>query len=405
MKISFTQRYLEGVAAKGKRYVILDAQTKGLGIVVFPSGVKSFFHVRKVRGYPERRTLGQFPELSLDVARGKASDLNGKLARWKANDYEGASPVARDRGVLTLAGLIEQYVARQVQPNAKDAEKAAKNVYYLVDPYLASWKARPITSIQRKDVSELLAELGRKRGQVVANRVVQLLKRVFNFGEREEIFSGQNPARGHKLFRERSRKRFITGDEMPRFLAAVDAERNRDLRDFVYVALFTGVRMGDTLSMRWSDVDLDQAVWTIPNTTKTGESYAVALVPKVVEILRTRPHLSDEWVFPSWGASGHRKAPKVAWGLLCDRAGIADLHIHDLRRSLGSWQAAQGTSLPVIAKALGHVSTAATQVYARMNLEPVRAAVQSATDAMLATRGKIAVVPTPTPRKKGAKVG
>ena len=68
---------------------------------------------------------------------------------------------------------------------------------------------------------------------------------------------------------------------------------------------------------------------------------------------------------------------------ILERTGIRDLRIHDLRRTLGSWQAAAGTSLPIIGKSLGHKSLAATQVYARLNLDPVRASVNRATDDLL----------------------
>jgi integrase len=399
MKASFNKKLLASLAGKPKRYTILDSQTKGLGVVIFPSGAKSFFHVRKVRGYPERRTLGAFPELSLDVARGKAADLNSRLATWKSNDYAGPSPISQERGTYTLGELIDQYVERQVKPNAKDAEKGAQAVQYLVGPYLSSWKHRPITSIRRKDVSELLAKLGRERGQSSANRTVQLLRRVYYFAEREELFTGVNPASRHKLFREKSRVRFLTAEEMPRFLAALDKERNIDLKDFVYISLFTGARMSDVLQMKWSDVDLDRATWMVPDP-KNSESYQVALVPELVARLRARSHLSAQWTFPSYGKTGRRMNPKASWKAFVKRAGIPDLHIHDLRRSLGSWQAALGSSLPIIGKSLGHTSTAATAIYARLNLEAVRPAVQSATDAMLATRKKLAVVPSPRKKRK-----
>ena len=75
--------------------------------------------------------------------------------------------------------------------------------------------------------------------------------------------------------------------------------------------------------------------------------------------------------------------PKTAWKRIIARAGIKDLRIHDLRRTLGSWQAAAGSSLPIIGKSLGHKSLGATQIYARLNLDPVRASVNKATEAML----------------------
>lgn len=67
-----------------------------------------------------------------------------------------------------------------------------------------------------------------------------------------------------------------------------------------------------------------------------------------------------------------------------ERAGLSDLHIHDLRRTLGSWQAMTGASLPVIGKSLGHKNLATTMIYVRLNHKPVRDAVGTATVAMLA---------------------
>jgi integrase len=60
------------------------------------------------------------------------------------------------------------------------------------------------------------------------------------------------------------------------------------------------------------------------------------------------------------------------------------LRIHDLRRTLGSWQAALGTSLPIIGKSLGHQSLEATQIYSRLELDPVRQSVERAGAALLA---------------------
>ena len=75
-----------------------------------------------------------------------------------------------------------------------------------------------------------------------------------------------------------------------------------------------------------------------------------------------------------------------SWGALLQRAGVTDFRLHDLRRSLGSWQTITGASTAVVGKSLGHKSTQATQVYARMHLDPIRQSVQKAVDAMQAAR-------------------
>jgi integrase len=71
----------------------------------------------------------------------------------------------------------------------------------------------------------------------------------------------------------------------------------------------------------------------------------------------------------------------------CEGCRIDDLRIHDLRRTLGSWQAKQGASLAIIGKSLNHKSQQATAIYARLDLDPVRTSVNNATAAMLQAGG------------------
>ena len=81
--------------------------------------------------------------------------------------------------------------------------------------------------------------------------------------------------------------------------------------------------------------------------------------------------------------------PKTAWARILEAADLKDVRIHDLRRTLGSWMTAAGVSTAIVGKSLGHKSQAATAVYARLDLDPVRAAVSAAADAMFATtKGK-----------------
>ncbi|MHB1203741.1 MAG: tyrosine-type recombinase/integrase, partial [Acidithiobacillus sp.] len=74
---------------------------------------------------------------------------------------------------------------------------------------------------------------------------------------------------------------------------------------------------------------------------------------------------------PGAGAIGHLVEPKKGWQRLLQRAGIEDLRIHDLRRSLASFQIDAGVSLAVIGKGLGHHSQQTTAVYARLAQDPV----------------------------------
>lgn len=113
-------------------------------------------------------------------------------------------------------------------------------------------------------------------------------------------------------------------------------------------------------------------LWTIPKT-KNGEAHTIPLVSQALEILKIRiQNKKNEWVFASHSKSGHFSDPKKTWKRTLERAGISDLRIHDLRRSLGSWQASTGASLVIIGKTLAHRNVGTTSIYARLNIDPVR---------------------------------
>ncbi len=141
--------------------------------------------------------------------------------------------------------------------------------------------------------------------------------------------------------------------------------------------------------MNWKDINLENKTWRIEET-KNGEPQIIHLPEQAIEILARRlDRRYSDWVFPSPNsASGHIEEPKKAWKRILTSAGIDDLRIHDLRRTLGSWQAATGANSYIIGKSLGHKTQEATAIYARLNLNPVRESVNKATEAMFAAAKK-----------------
>jgi integrase len=384
-KFNFTKRALEArPAPKGDQPLYYhDSVARGLSLCVTPKGRKTFFLYRKIEGRPERVRIGPFPDLTIEQARGRASALNSDIAK-------GLNP-ARDRRTLvhnpTLQELFDTYLSVHVEVH----NKCARNPRWFFKACLSPLKDRKLHEIQRSDVERLQRAIEHERGPYTANRVMQLLRSLFNWGSRRQAYAGPNPAQGIRLFPERKRARFISAEEMPGFLKAVKKERNRDLRDLIFMALYTGGRRGNVLAMRWEQLDLEIGMWTIPaGEAKAGEQMCVPLIPFAIEILKKR-QASDgksEWVFPGRGRTGHLVEPKGGWARVRKRAGLTDFRFHDLRRTMGSWMAGMGFSLPVIGKTLGHRSLQATQIYARLEDSPVRAAMESATAAMRSGRLK-----------------
>jgi integrase len=145
------------------------------------------------------------------------------------------------------------------------------------------------------------------------------------------------------------------------------------------------------MAMRWDEISTDNAgkeVWLIPQV-KGGKPHAVPLTKRAMEIIEARRQSVDsERVFPSQRSgeraskSGHIQEPKAAWKRVIAAAGLVDVALHDLRRTLASHMAINGTSEAIITKMLGHSSQSVTGIYARLNTEAVRDAMESAQDAM-----------------------
>jgi integrase len=152
----------------------------------------------------------------------------------------------------------------------------------------------------------------------------------------------------------------------------------------VKLALFTGQRRSNVLAMRWDDLDLDRALWTMPHT-KTGQHEA-PLSAAALEVLERRhaDRGDSEYVLPGLHGRGHLVDPMRAWKRILERAGIGNLRIHDLRRSVASWQTDLGASRAIVGKLLGHVREETTAIYGRPGLQPVRESLEAATTAILA---------------------
>jgi hypothetical protein len=275
-KTNFTVKTLERLPARDRRYNLFDSETRGLGVAVYPSGQKTFFHLKKVQGWPRRTTLGVFPDMSIESARGRASDLNGKISIWKTSGYKGKDPLDQPAKVSTLGEVLVHYVEHHLRGNAKNPEHAVKYANWQFDTYLAAMRNRPLGTIRREHVRELHDAIARERGGVTANRTITFLRTLFNHATDPDValWDGVNPCAKPKkfLFREKSRERTIQSHEAPKFFKELAREPHRDLRDFLLLALSTGARRGAVLSMGWNQVDgsAGSGLSRVPKERKTA---------------------------------------------------------------------------------------------------------------------------------------
>lgn len=388
-RFNFTKKKLEALVTDRSRRTVYDTVQNGLALAIYGSGNKTWFWFKSVAGKPTWATLGSFPAMTIEMARKEASKKNADLEKWKADDFEGRDPFEK-RERLTFEAAVEFYVDERLRMNAKNFERAAKEARWLRDRYLAQWKMRPLVAIRRTHVKERQHEIRRDNGLYLSNHVVRMVRAVYNYMLESERWEGMNPCARVKLFREEKRKRFLQRNELPKLFAALQTEPNIDLRDFVLLALTTGARRGDILSARWEQFQFDRNVWVVPDP-KNQVAYEVRLSAQAVSVLQDRRHrVNGDFVFPSNGTTGHIVELKGSWKRLLRRAGISDLRVHDLRRTLASWQATAGSSLLIIGKSLGHTSVQATEVYSQVADDAVRDSVAKATKKIFSS-GKVRI--------------
>lgn len=256
--------------------------------------------------------------------------------------------------------------------HAETRLRCPSNVRYWASAHLSKWADREIQSIKSAEIQDWADELG-VASPSAARRAVHQMAAIINWGARRGHHAGPNPCASVDLFNLRSRERFLLPAEIGRLRAALDKQPSI-ISDFFWLCLLTGARRGNVLAMAWADIDTDLALWRIP-TAKNGDSHLIPLCPAALAILeRRRLACSSPWVFPGRRPGQHLKEVKRAWRRTIAEAGLSDLRIHDLRRTVGSYMAIAGESQYVIGKALGHKDQRSTAVYARLDLSPVRSA-------------------------------
>ena len=373
---NFTLNKLNTLKPSKKNYDIYrDKGCRGLYCLVYKSGAKSFEFKRFINSKIKRIVLGRIAEITLIEAREKSNKFNIQISRGL-----GAVELKTPSVKMTLAMLEEEFIEQY----SKIHKKTFKRDQSCFHNHLASLNHKLLSTITTNDIQTLFVRISKINGKISANRMISLIITIFNYAI-QLGYMAINPALGIKKFKELSRSRFLDKDELSCFFKSLHQETNAAFKDYIYLSLLTGARRQNMLSMRWDDINLDEKTWCIP-TTKNGEPLLLPLSEAAVTILKNREvhKAASGFVFPSTKKpNDHIKSVHFKFKGILKRAGIKDFRIHDLRRTMASLQAANGSSLAIIGKSLGHKSMSATAIYARLNIDSTRASIDKASNSMM----------------------
>ena len=411
VKAKLTKRVVETVKPGEATHLIWDTDIKGFGCKITPKGKRVYFLYYRTSDNRERRpAIGVHGVITCEQARLKAQ-------RWLGEVSAGRDPSEekqKQRKSATLRELCVQFMEEHGQRRLKPL--TAITYQGIIDNHVIPLGGRlKIDRVTQSDVEHIMrsvedghtsrvVRLGKQRwskvrgGKGVANRTVSLLSKMFNFAESRELRArGTNPVRHVQRNPETSRERFLSNSEYQRLAQTLDTLEQESAEDYRIVAilrllLYTGLRRSELVTLQWSFVDFEDRCLRLPDT-KTGRKVTY-LGDQSIALLEELPRKDgNPYVFPGDVDGGHFIAIEKAWHRVRKLAGLNDVTLHDLRRSWGSIGARGGMSLLLIGKAMGHKTTKATEIYARVSDDAKR-------DATEAIASLVAALTTPVPDRK-----
>ncbi len=373
-----TKRNIDGLTASTKPYRNYDTELKGFGVLVLPSGIKSYILEYRPDGggrnvAKKRMTLGRVGELTPDQARAIARDRLADVRR-------GADPLSdrqTKRRELKLAEFIDQWDhdapagKRSGKPMTEPARTyMLSRLRHHVVPILG---AKRISEVTVDDVNSMIRRIARgetakdglsekKRGRIrvrggegAALKVASSLSIIFNYAIEKGVVPA-NPVTHARKPRAGKRHDFLTASEFAQIaqaLADLEAEGcNPAGISILRLILLTGARPSEIEGLKWAEVDTDHRCLRLAES-KTG--YSIRLLSQAaMDILSVVRRVASPYVFPATRGDGHFTGSKKIWNQARTRAKLPGRVRYHARHAMATFALADGVDAVSVAAIMGH---------------------------------------------------
>jgi integrase len=370
-----TDRKLRALKRESKRYEVMDSDVPGFGVRVSETGQKSFILIARYPGSPNptRRTLGEYPSLSLESARGRARD-------WRDLIRKGLDPKAENERLrrlelrkqqTTFAAVAEDYIERHVkgQRKAKDTEREIRK------ELISRWGERPVTSLAREDVITLVEGIARRPAPYTAHIVLGHARSLFNWAINRGAYGLEtSPCDRIKpsalIGAKEPRQRVLSDSEIGAVWSATE-KLGYPFGPLYQLLLLTGARKNEVAGAKWGEFDLKKKIWTVPpERFKSNASHLVPLSDQALAIIERLPRFTkgDRLFTTTYGEkpiSGFSKAKERIDKLVKDEleASPSSWVVHDIRRTVRTRLASLRISDLVAEMVIGHGRKGLQRVY------------------------------------------
>ena len=326
-------------------------------------------------GRPTRRSTGVRRDQDPDQAQAQAI-----RAQWV---LEASLERRHGPAVMPETHTFDELMLLYLQGPSRDKRSTERDTYSAKQLYPV-FTGQVLETLNGSAIRHYIA--GRQQDGVsnsTINKELGLFSAALNWARRELEWDIPNPAQGRRLKEPPGRNRWLTQTEGEALLdAAQQMKRSPYLIDFIRLGLNAGMRPGEILQLEWSRIDLNQHLIYLDITDqKNGKLGSIPLNQEALAAIQSRAQFhakhcpQSPWVFCN--RRGERIANiKRSFANAVARAGLENVHPHDLRRTCGSWLVQAGVSIQAVSKLLRHSDIRVTdQIYAHLAPTTVRAAV------------------------------
>lgn len=402
-----TKRIVDAAAPdpNGGELFLWDSEVKGFGVRVKPSGSKSFVIKYRLGSRTKRYTISKVGSpYTVDEARKIAGDILRGVR-------DGIDPAEQKRGAreaVTVGDLVALYLAEGPadKPNKKEAswKQDGSNLHRHVVPLIGGRLANSLTAADiakfQRDIAvgktaadEKLGFRSRSivtGGKGTAARTLAVLGAMLEWATGRKLIPA-NPTKGVKPYKGESKERFLSEGEVATLAEGLSILEelgmvHKTIGDVIRLLAFSGCRKNEIASLKWDGVDFERGCLRIAKhkTDSTTGAKVVPLAAPALKLLADRPRGESAYVFPrirdaasqagsdAGTVDGHVVGIQKAWEALRVWCGLDDVRLHDLRHSFASFAAADGASLFLIGKILGHTQARTTERYAHLHDDPLR---------------------------------
>ena len=361
MKRRLTPKTIDALPpAVNKRYEVHDQLLPGLHLRVSATGGKVFYVSKRINGHMKRIRIGSWPILTLHDARDKARSL---LRSIELGHYVEKAPHEEEQRMMTLGEVVPQFIELYAKQRTKDWKGSERVLLKF-----SSLFSRPIDQIKRADVVRVLDTIIAGGAPTRANRALAAIKKLMNWCIDRGMIETSPVAHLKPPTKETARERVLSDAELKTIWRMAELE-GFPFAQCVQLMMLTGQRRGEVSGMRWSELDLDHGLWSLPSTrVKNSTAHIVPLAPLAVGIIQSVPRFKgSDLVFTTTGTT-----PISGFGRLKERLDAAfvdveDWRFHDLRRTMATNMAMLRVAPHIIEAVLNHKSGIVSGVAAIFN--------------------------------------